>query len=74
MNEIGKGSKLTCSKCSMEVGELVVLENVELVRIRGVILRYAHGFCIECGTEFHWSVSDRMLKRIIERAQIPSFS
>lgn len=68
MVEMNTGSKLTCSKCSGEIGELVAIENVELVRIRGVILRYAHGFCIECGTEFHWSVSDRMLQRMLERA------
>jgi hypothetical protein len=67
MAELISSSKLTCMNCKGEIGELVSIENIELVRIRGVILRYAHGFCIECGTEFHWSVSDRMLQRMLER-------
>lgn len=68
MDELRRGCKLTCTNCKGEIGDLISIENIELVLIRGVILRYAHGFCIECGEEVHWSVSDKMLQKMIRRA------
>ena len=46
-------------------GWMVTVEGVELLQIGGVLVRQAHGVCNKCGKEFHWSVSERMLERLI---------
>lgn len=51
----------------MEIGRLVTVENVELLQMGGVLVRQAHGVCIRCGREFHWSLGDQMLERLIAR-------
>ena len=55
--------------CRMEIGRLVTVENMELLQMGGVLVRQAHGVCIKCGKEFHWSVSERMLERLIVRVR-----
>ncbi len=51
--------------CRAQLGWMVTVEGVELLQIGGVLVRQAHGVCIKCGKEFHWSVSERMLERLI---------
>lgn len=65
------GEKLAfkCERCGIELGKMEPVGAGELLRIGKTLVRYAHGFCGECGKEFHWSISDRMLERIIERAK-----
>jgi hypothetical protein len=44
---------------------MVDVQGVEFLQIGGVLVRQAHGVCIKCGKEFHWSVSERMLEKLI---------
>lgn len=57
---------LTCSKCKIEVGRMVLIGGVEWVQIGGLILRMAHGNCIACGEPYHFAVSDKVLKEFIK--------
>ena len=54
-------------ECRREVGNLVEYEGVSFLQVGGVLLREAHGACIQCGQPFHWSVRDLMFERLIGR-------
>ena len=54
-----------CPKCGTEIGELVEIDGVTLLHIGGLITRFAHGTCACCGEEFHWSIADLALARLL---------
>lgn len=53
--------------CKTRLGNIVVIENLEWLQMGGGIARQWHGVCAKCGKEFHWSVSDRLLEKIMNR-------
>ncbi|HCS40381.1 MAG TPA: hypothetical protein DIW44_12460 [Anaerolineaceae bacterium] len=54
--------------CRAQLGYIVMIENLEWLQMGGGIARQWHGVCAKCGKEFHWSVSDRILEKIIKQA------
>ena len=60
-------SFVTCPHCGNEIGIYIQLNQVEFLQVGGVLSREIHGVCANCGNEIHWSISDRLLKRLLER-------
>ena len=59
---------LYCSyKCLNVVAKPVVIGGKELLLIGGLLVSKVDGVCVKCGHEFHWSVTEQLLKSIIER-------
>lgn len=57
-----------CCRCGTQLGVIVSVEGEELLQIGDVVLvRSIHSACRRCGTSFHWTMSDRILERIIKR-------
>lgn len=54
-------------ECRRELGRLVHAEGADFLQVGGLLLREAHGVCIQCGQPFHWSVRDIMFERLIGR-------
>jgi hypothetical protein len=53
--------------CRTEIGRLIEQEGICFLQINGLLLREAHGICIQCGSPFHWSVRDQMFEKLIGR-------
>ncbi len=54
-------------ECRSEVGRLVHAEGADFLQVGGLLLREAHGICIQCGHPFHWSVRDLMFEKLLGR-------
>lgn len=54
-------------ECRAEMGRLVRAEGASFLQVGGMLLREAHGICIQCGTPFHWSVRDLLFEKLIGR-------
>ena len=59
---------ITCHKCGEPIGEIMGIGGVELLKIGNLIVRAAHGACINCQQAFHYTMSDTLLSRIMTRA------
>jgi len=54
--------------CRRDLGRLVHDDaGIDFLQVGGLLLREAHGICIQCGTPFHWSVRDVMFEKLIGR-------
>lgn len=56
-----------CSQCARPVGVIIQIQDREWLQVGDLIVRTVHGICAACGSEFHWSVSDRMLAELIRK-------
>jgi len=52
--------------CGELIGVIVEVEGQERLMVGNLILNVARGVCASCGTEFHWSISERMLAELIQ--------
>lgn len=62
MNEI-----LFCDKCKHK---LCVRNSEGMLYIDGLIVKAIHGWCEQCGTPFHYSITDLGLQRIIAKREM----
>jgi hypothetical protein len=62
MNE----NEVVCSRCKNPVGYIYSVGSEDLLMIGGVLIREVHGICVHCGTEFHFSLAERKLQRLLE--------
>ncbi|KAF0106156.1 MAG: hypothetical protein FD147_2564 [Chloroflexi bacterium] len=53
--------------CKASIGNIVVVEDQELLQIGGLLISKVDGVCIKCGKQFHWWATDRLLEAILER-------
>ena len=59
---------ITCSVCGAEIGKVKqIADDQERLQIGNLFLNVGRGVCSHCGTEFHWSLSERMLAELIKR-------
>jgi len=59
---------VTCVNCNTFIGTIVVIaDGQERLLLGGALVNVARGVCATCGTEFHWSLSDRMLAELVQR-------
>jgi len=65
---MGKNGTVRCITCGNEIGKVIVLiDGQERLEVGGLFVNVARGVCTRCGTEFHWSISDKMLSELIRR-------
>ena len=54
-------------KCGNEIGrEVEVAEGIVRLQMGGVVVQSVHGACAQCGREFHWSLSEKLLAQLIQ--------
>ena len=58
-----------CPKCGTYIGQMVTREGVELLLINSVLTNVLRGVCVDCGTEIHWSISERALATLIRKVK-----
>lgn len=61
--------QVTCQQCGAVIGKTVEVEGVELLEVGGARCREVRGFCVRCGKVFHWSISDKMLEKLVRSVQ-----
>ena len=61
-------SELVICECGEVIGQEIEVGGAPMIRMSGATLWSAHGMCRKCGKEFHWTVSYKMMKRILDRA------
>ena len=59
-----------CPHCHSEIGEAVNIDGLVMLRIGALLIRDAQGVCMQCGHVFYWSVSNKIIARIIRVAMI----
>lgn len=59
---------LDCSKCGNEIGQYVVIDGEEFLHIGGILSTGAHGVCVQCGKEFHWSQKGRRVSQLFSKS------
>lgn len=62
------GPAVRC-ECGNVLGHEVTIGGLDRLKIGGLVVQSAHGACERCGREFHWSMSDKMLARLIVRVR-----
>jgi len=68
MNPAVDPSRLTCARCSLEIGRFVIIEGEEMIQIGSLVVTEIDGNCAQCGEGFHYSLNARRLERLIKRA------
>ena len=57
---------LTCARCGLEIGNLIMVKGEELVQLGGLVVRDVNGNCAKCGRPFNYSLNERRLERLIQ--------
>lgn len=60
---------ISCSKCGCIVGRAIDIDGEDLIQIGSLVISEVHGNCAICGEEFHYSLNQRRLERLIKRAK-----
>lgn len=60
-------SKPFLCECGRVIGHEVEVAGIPMLSRNGTCDWNAHGVCTRCGKDYHWTVSDTLLKRILER-------
>lgn len=62
--------KMVCSPdCENVIAFEVEIEGRVLLQIGGLLVSKVDGVCIQCGKEFHWSVTEKLLEKILKSCQ-----
>ncbi len=56
-----------CPGCAREVGLTVDIDGLPWLNVNGIAVRAMHGVCLQCGQEFHWSISEQALAALISK-------
>jgi ribosomal protein L37E len=62
VSTIVNAEKIACKRCGHEIGKII--DNT-LWLVSGLLLSEAHGICAQCGESFHYTVTERQLKQLI---------
>lgn len=63
--------ELNCSsQCDNVIAYKINVEGKDLLQIGGLLVSKIDGICVKCGREFHWSVTDQLLKKILKTHEI----
>jgi hypothetical protein len=54
--------------CGRAIGEIATIDHEDYLLVGGILLvKSIHSVCRQCGKQFHWTMSDRILERIIKK-------
>ena len=53
--------------CHAVIGEVVNIDGLVMLRIGVLLVRETQAVCIQCGRMFYWSVSNKIITRILMR-------
>jgi len=59
---------IACPGCLQPIGSSILINGVAWLLLNDVVVRSLHGACARCGTEIHYSVSDKSLAVTIQHA------
>jgi hypothetical protein len=59
-----------CPNCRLVVAREVRCGALVLLQVGPLVLREFHGVCAACGTEVHYSVSDRVIAALLHELDI----
>lgn len=60
---------ITCPKCLRVIGRRLIIDGKPFLELDcGLVVRSLHGVCT-CGEDFHYTVSDVLLKQLIENVK-----
>jgi len=62
VSKIVSADMIACKRCGHEIGKII--DNT-LWLVSGLLLSEAHGVCAQCGEAFHYTVTERQLKLLI---------
>lgn len=60
-------NRVCCPNCMEPVGNEIILEEQTWLRIGNLQCYAVHGQCVKCDAEFHWTVNDVRLARLISK-------
>jgi hypothetical protein len=63
--------QISCSKCGIILGRVIQIDDEELIQIGSLVVSEVHGNCSQCGEEFHYSLNQRRLERLLRRRGKP---
>lgn len=59
---------VSCRACGAPLGQIVEADGRAWLRVGNLYLYAAHGWC-QCGREWHWTSTDALLQKILERSK-----
>lgn len=62
------GKQIIVCDCGRVKGEIVEMDGQEWLSINDTLVTVLRGVC-KCGEEFHWSISERSLAKLINRVK-----
>jgi len=66
--------EILCTRCNTVLGKMVPVGERELPNIGGIIVSKVDGACVNCGQEFHWTVTEKMLEAILKKLRPDDFT
>lgn len=62
---------IRCHSCGRIIGRVKQFEGYKnLLEIDGILFTVVRGVCIYCGTEFHWSISEQTLAKLVRKSNL----
>ena len=55
-------------QCKAPIGEAINIDGLIMLRIGALLIRDAQGVCLQCGHTFYWSVSNKIIAKIVRLA------
>lgn len=68
MRKTMKKRVIRCRKCYSPIGVMVEIGGQEWLSVSGIRVTVMRGVCA-CGEEFHWSISEQALAKLIARVK-----
>jgi len=56
--------------CQAEIGEAVNVDGLVMLHVGALLIRDAQGVCMQCGRVFYWSISNKIIARVIREAMV----
>lgn len=59
---------IECQKCGHEIGRIESIRDSDWLVVNGIAITVMRGVCVDCGQEFHWSISEKKLAQLFRGA------
>lgn len=58
---------IECQKCGREIGKIQKVFSNDWLVVNGIAITVMRGVCVDCGQEFHWSISEKKLAQLFNK-------